>query len=230
MKKTVIALFAIFALTAPVVHAYDLKGLLGGAAKAVGNSSGSDVGKALGALGGLLGQSNVEVKDLAGTWMYSKPAVSFQSDNFLKQAGGAVAAQAIENKLLPYYTQFGIDKMELEITGGGNFTFVVRNIPIKGTLRKDSDGNFTFNFQAFGTTNLGKVKAYITKSGNSIDLTFDVTRIMELATKVLSSTGNSNLSTISSLLDSYEGLSVGCQLNNIEKGNGSNSKNKESML
>lgn len=209
MKRKLITLLAAAALCTSGTYAYDLKGLVKGAAQTLGNTDAND---ALGAIGSLLGQSNVEVKDLAGSWTYAKPAVSFQSDNLLKQAGGLVAAQAVENKILPYYKQFGVDKMTMTVDKDGQFVINVRNIPAKGVIEKDSDGNFSFNFQALGTYKIGKIKAYVVKSGSNIDITFDVTKAMEIATKLLSSTGNSNLSALSSLLGGYDGLCVGVEL------------------
>lgn len=216
MRRKFIALLAVIGLTIPAAYSFDIKGLVKGAASATGQNS-SGVESALGIIGGLLGSSNVTVDDLVGTWQYSSPAVAFQSDNILKKAGGAAAAQAIENKIAPYYKIAGIEAMKLTVEKNGQFTFTVRNIPISGTLEKGTDGNFVFNFNALGKVHLGKINAVISTSMTGIDLTFDATKVMELATKILGSTGNSTLKTASSLLNSYEGLNIGVSLVKVNK-------------
>lgn len=214
MKRIFIALVAAIGLSVPAVQAFDLKGLVKGAASAAGKS-GSGVDSALGIIGGLLGSSDVTIDQLVGTWKYERPAVAFQSDNVLKKAGGMAAAQAIEDKILPYYKMLGITDLKFTVDADGNFTFSVKNIPVKGTLEKGADGNFIFHFNALGKVNLGKINAVISSSTSGIDLTFDATKVMELATKILGATGNSTLKTASSLLNSYEGLNLGVGLSKV---------------
>ena len=208
MKRTFIALVAALGMSVISMQAFDLKSVIKGAASAAGQN-GSTVDNALGIIGGLLGKTDVSLDDLVGTWQYERPAVAFQSDNLLKRAGGMAAAQTIENKILPYYKMLGITALKLNVEKGGQFTFTVKNIPAKGQLEKDKDGNFIFNFSALGKVNIGKIKSVISSSGSGIDITFDATKLMDLATKILSATGNSTLKTASSLLGIYEGKNVG---------------------
>lgn len=216
MKRLFIALIAAVGLSVPAVQAFDLKGLVKGAATAAGKGN-SGVDSALGIIGGLLGTSDVTIDQLVGTWQYNRPAVAFQSDNVLKKAGGIAAAQAIENKILPYYKMLGVTELKFTVEQDATFTFTIKNIPVKGTLEKGEDGNFVFHFNALGKVNLGKVSAVITSSDSGIDLTFDATKVMEIATKILGATGNSTLKTASSLLDSYEGLNLGFGLSKVSK-------------
>ncbi|MBD5213524.1 MAG: DUF4923 family protein [Bacteroidales bacterium] len=215
MKRIFIALVAAIGLSVPAVHAFDLKGLVKGAASAAGKNN-SGVDSALGIIGGLLGKTDVTIDQLVGTWQYKRPAVAFQSDNVLKKAGGMAAANAIENKILPYYKMLGITGLTLKIEQDGKFTFTIKNIPAKGTIEKGEDGNFIFHFSALGKVNIGKVTAVITSSGSDIDLTFDATKLMDIATKILGATGNSTLNAASSLLNSYEGLNLGFGLSKVE--------------
>ena len=70
-------------------------------------SSSPDLKDILGAGGGALGnivegvftKSDLTVADLEGEWTSTGSAVTFQSDNFLKKAGGTAAAGAVESKL-----------------------------------------------------------------------------------------------------------------------------------
>ena len=118
MKKSVSILIAaaIFA-SAPALKAEpDITDLLKGAAGALKGGSGEGSGSTAlsglkGMVEGLISKSNLSEADLVGSWQYSAPAVAFQSDNLLQKAGGAAAAGVITEKLAPYYSKAGIDKL-----------------------------------------------------------------------------------------------------------------------
>ncbi|MCM1449914.1 MAG: DUF4923 family protein [Clostridiales bacterium] len=199
-------------------NAFDLKGALKKAASSANNadstSTGSNggLGGLLGGLGNILGVTDVNIKDLAGTWNYAKPAVAFKSDNLLKKAGGEAAASVLEGKLAPYYQKAGITSLQLTVNNDSTFTMAVKKVTLKGKLTKDEEGNFIFNFQALGKMNLGHLTSVITKSGNNIDVTFDASKLVSLVSKIAAVTGNSTVKTVSSLLESYDGLNAGFQL------------------
>ena len=56
------------------------------------------------------------------------------------------------------------------------------------------------------------MEAYVSKSGNNLSLTFDVTKLMNLISKAGSISGNSSLKTLSKLLESYDGMCAGFEL------------------
>lgn len=178
------------------------------------SSSTSGLGGALGnLLEGVFSSSNISVADLAGTWTSSGPAVSFQGDNFLKKAGGVAAAAAIESKLDPYFTQYGLKGAQLTVDNSGNFTLTVKKIKLKGTITETSEqGVFNFNFQAFGSIKIGSMKTYIQKSYNSMDVMFDATKMMQLMTTLGKITNMSTINAITSILNSYDGLCVGFKM------------------
>ena len=158
------------------------------------------------------GMEFVELKDLTGTWNYSSPAVTFKSDNALQKVGGVAAATAIEEKLAPYYKTTGFDAMVLTVADDFTFTMKLRRGTLKGTISKGDDGNLVFAFNAFGKINLGKVSAFAAKSGNTLTLTFDVTKLISLLKTVSSVANIKSLSTLSTLLSSYDGLYAGFKL------------------
>lgn len=211
MKSKLFALIAAIALTTTATQAFDIKGLLKGAASAAGSND-SNVNSALGIIGGILGKTDVTLEQLEGTWQYAGPAVAFQSDNLLQRAGGIAAAQTIEKKLTTYYNLFGVSSMKITFTRNGEFSLSVGGIPVKGTIEKGSDGNFVFAINGLGMSNATKISSIITSSGSNIDMTFDATKVMEIATKLLSATKNSTLNTASSLLGSYDGMNIGFKL------------------
>lgn len=216
MKHLFFSLIVALTLGAGSASAFDPKDLLnslGGKSSDDGNSSSGGV---LDALGGIV--SNVtannkfSVDDLVGTWNYTAPAVSFESDNALKKVGGAAAATAVEAKLEPYYTKLGLTATVLEFAADHTFVLKLGKVQLKGSVEKDEENNLVFSFSAFGKISLGKMKAHATKSGSTLNLTFDATKLVQILTKVSSAVNVQTLTTLSQLLSSYEGIYMGFKL------------------
>ncbi len=213
MKR--ISFFIMMALMVASVNAQGLKDLLNsvsGAGNSTEKTSDSKLGGLISGIANVLGKTNVEISDLQGDWKYVKPAVAFKSDNLLKKAGGTAAAEVIESKLAPYYQKAGMSNFTLVVNADSTFSMKLKAITLTGTLSKGTDGNFVFNFKALKKVNIGKLNSVITKSGNSINVTFDASKLITLVSKVASITGNSTIKTASSLLSSYDGLNAGFEL------------------
>lgn len=177
---------------------------------------GSDIAAGIGGLvQAIAGGGQVSIKDLEGTWRYSKPAVSFKSDNLLQKAGGAAASAVIVNKIEPYFKRARIDQSEVTFAADSTFTFRLGKLNLKGTIAPSTEegaskDQFVMSLTSkIGKKALGHVDAYIKKSGKNLEITFDVTKLMNLVSKVASATGQSTLKSVSSLLDSYKGLNLG---------------------
>lgn len=194
---------------APAAHAFDLKSLLGGSSSESSSSTSSAASGISSLLGNLLSSGDVTLQDLTGTWNYSSPAVSFQSENLLQKAGGAAAAGTIEEKLAPYYKIAGVNSMKLTIEADSTFTMALKRGTFSGNITKDEDGNYVFNFKVVKKINIGKMKTYITKSGNTANIMFDVSKLTTLISKAGSITGNSTVQGVSTLLNSYDGICAG---------------------
>ena len=173
MKR--ICLFFIIGLLTISVDAQSLKDILNGVKNAGNSTEQSSTSSSEDKLGGLisgisniLGKSNIEIADLAGTWNYKKPAVAFKSDNLLKKAGGTAAAEVIESKLAPYYQKAGMSNFKLIFNSDSTFTMKFNAASLSGTISKGNDGEFIFNFKAIKKINVGKLNSVITKTGNSI--------------------------------------------------------------
>lgn len=218
MKLTKNIIIVLALLTAlPAMASGDLKDLLNSVTS--GKSSSDNNSNPLGSLGSVISNltasSSFELADLQGTWDYQSPAVTFQSDNVIQKAGGAAAASTIEGKMAPYYEKAGITSLQLIVDAENNFTMKLKRGSLKGTVSKDEQGNLEFNFSAFGKIKLGKVSAFATKSGNTLNLTFDVSKLISIVKSVSSVSGISSLNTISSLLSSYDGIYAGFKLNRV---------------
>lgn len=154
-----------------------------------------------------------EVSALQGTWVYESPAVTFKSDNALNKVGGAAASSAIEGKIAPYYNRLGLDTAVFDFDAEGNFTLTIKGVKLSGVVTKDDDqGKLTFNFKASGKIKLGKVSANATKSATGeLTLTFDASRVISVVDKIASFAKNSTLTTLSNLLNTYDGLYAGAR-------------------
>lgn len=163
-------------------------------------------------INGVISTDKVSVSDLTGTWTYSGPAVSFKSENLLEKAGGAAAATTIENKLAPYYKKAGLTGTTFTFDGNGNVTIKLGNgKSFTGTVTEGTtSGTLVFNFSKLGSK-LGKVTAYVSK-GTELSIMFDVTKLQALVSGIAKYSGNSSISTVSSLLSKYKGIYAGFKL------------------
>lgn len=187
----------------------DILGSLGGN----NNGSSSTTGSVLtGIIEGVFTKTNLSLSDLVGEYKAQGPAVTFKSDNFLQQAGGIAGAAAIETKLKPYYEQYGLNNMTLDVDTAANFVMKIKSLSLKGNITKnDSEGTFDFNFNVMGMK-VGSFTAYIEKSGSNLNLMFDATKLKSFISIVAKFTGNSMATTLGNILDSYDGACIGWKM------------------
>ena len=170
----------------------------------------------LGALGNFINNTiannRFSIADMRGDWRYVSPAVSFQSDNVLQGLGGAAAATALESKLEPHYRRMGFNRTSLTVDEQDNFTLKLGLVALKGKITKTDDDRLEFEFSAFGRVPLGKLTANATKAGDTLNLTFDASRLINILTKVSGTLNNNTLSALTDLLNSYDGVFIGFKL------------------
>lgn len=168
----------------------------------------SGVASALG-----LGNSQAGISQLAGTWAYSGPAVSFKSDNFLLKAGGAAAATTVEKKLEPYYKTVGLTSLVVTINNDSTFVFKGGRASLSGTIEPNNEaGTYQFHFKAFNKINIGTMEAFVKLTGNNMELTFDVTKLMTLMQRISALSSSATLKGASALLEQYDGMTAGFDL------------------
>lgn len=177
----------------------DLRELLGG-------KTGSTIGNIL---EGVFTKTDIDVKDIAGTYEATGSAVSFKSENALQKAGGLAASAAIEAQLDPYYEKYGLIGATLAADAEGNFTLKAKKITLQGVITKNSDGTFEFKFQAFGKIKIGSMKAYVQKTPTNLEIMFDANKLKSLLSLVTKTVGGTLTKAVSSVLDSYDGACIG---------------------
>lgn len=191
--------------------------------KGLGNS-GTDASSMVGNLvEGVFTKTNIGLDDIVGSYVSEGPAVAFKSDNFLKKAGGLAEAAALETKLKPYYEQYGLTGLKLEVDSAANFTMNVKGMNLTGTVvHNEDEGTFTFNFMAMGMK-IGQFTAYIQKSGKDLALMFDANKLKQIVSTISKFSGSSLATAFSKILDSYEGCCIGFDLKAQNSGGSSNS-------
>ena len=181
--------------------------ILGGILSGIAGGSGSSVASALSTI---FDKNKVATADeLVGIWTYTEPAVVFESNNALKNIGGKVASAAIEKKLQSEFSKFGIRKGQMKMTfdKDGNFTQTLGRQTLTGTYTTSGKQVvLTYSTglkQLVGTTQL---------DGNDLLIVMDVSKLLKYAGSLGQLTGNSTISSLGSLLGSYDGMEVGLKL------------------
>lgn len=101
----------------------------------------------------------------------------------------------------------------MTINADSTFTFKARMMTLGGTITKDAEsGNFIFNFKAFKKIKVGSMEGFIVMNGNRMELTFDVTKLMTLVEKAGSLSGNSTIKGLTAILQQYDGMTAGFEL------------------
>lgn len=203
MGIIVAAVVAGSALLAPVntAAAPDLKEIL---------SAGG--GALSGLVEGVFTTSDLKISDIAGQWTSQGSAVSFKSENFLKKAGGAAAAGAVESQLDPYFKKYGLTGAVLQIDNDGNFSLTIKKISLKGTVALKSKGVFTFKFTAFGSVGLGSMDAYIEKTGSNISVMFDADKVKKIISFAATVSGSKMATAADKVLQQYDGICIGFEM------------------
>ena len=170
------------------------------------DNSSSAQGGLLSAVSSLFGGSSASTESLAGTWKYTQPAVVFESSDALKSLGGKLASAAVEKKLQTELQKYGITKGKFKMTfdKDGNFTQTVGTKTVSGTYKlsgKDVVLTYASGLQQL----VGKTEL----DGNNLLIVMDASKFMKYAGTLGKLTGNATISTLSSILGSYDGMQVG---------------------
>ena len=184
-------------------------GLLSGANAGTTGGAASALGSVLTNLLG--GSSAVTASDLQGTWTYRKADCVFETQNLLLKAGGEMAAAKIESQLESQLGKVGIT------TGACSFTFNSDGTYVATIGQYNLTGNYTLNTKSNTLTmtylaGIGRISPKVVKTGASISLLFEGDKLLSMVQKVGKLSSNSTVSSLSSLINSYDGMLVGMQL------------------
>lgn len=176
-------------------------------------SSSSSTNSVLGSLlGGLLSSSSsLSQSDLVGTWSYSGSNCVFESENLLAKAGGAIAANKIESELNTQLAKVGIKE------GACSFTFNKDNTYTATIGGRTLQGSYTLDtknkkIKMTYLAGLASMTPRITKQGNKVNLLIESSKLLTLMKGASVLAKGTSLSSISSILNNYEGMYIGLQL------------------
>ena len=170
----------------------------------------STVGKIVKILGSVLGQfyDTTTKTALVGEWVYEEPAIQFESDNLLKQAGGVVASQKVADDIAPYYEKLGFKtgKIGIDLREDNTCTYTIGGKTYDGTyVFDDEEKKLTLKTGFFSLP-----AAYLSVVGDQMAITFESSKLLTLI-QALGSVSNqsSSLSAVSSLAGTYDGMKTG---------------------
>ena len=151
--------------------------------------------------------------DVKGTWTYSGTAVKFESDDLLKSTAASLAASQVEDKLDSYAANIGIKAGTFSFTFNEDKTFsaTVKGKSFNGTYTVSEDYK-TISLQFGKAIGLKPFTATISATSGQLDLLFQADKLLELLGKLTSTSSNSTLKTIGSLVNQYDGMMLGLEL------------------
>lgn len=151
--------------------------------------------------------------DVKGTWTYSGTAVKFKSDDLLKSTAASLAATQVEDKLDNYVAKVGIKPGTFSFTFNEDKTFVanVKGKSFTGTYSVSEDYK-TISLQFGKIVSMKPFTASVSITSSQLDLLFEADKLLELLGKLTSSSTNSTLKTIGTIVNQYDGMQLGLEL------------------
>lgn len=161
----------------------------------------------------ILSESGIIKTDITGSWTYSTGACVFESEDMLKQAGGALAANKISDKLGDLYALVGIKEGSFTYTFNADSTFCTNlsKKEIKGRY-SISGSDLTLNYSMGKLLKPVTVNAKIQKTSDGISILFQADNMLKMFTSLCSSVQNKTIAGIGALASGYDGLLVGYTL------------------
>lgn len=151
-------------------------------------------------------------KAIIGTWNYSQPGVKLSSDDALSDLTAAAVTSTIQTKIAPYYEKVGIKNgmCKFVINDDGTFASTFGARTYSGTYTFDASTNklsLKYGSGEMGLVDLGTVPAYAYINGDNLQIVFAMDKLLTVITTLGSNIDS--LSTITTLLQKYNGLKIG---------------------
>lgn len=162
-------------------------------------------------LGSLLGGSTLNQQSIVGTWNYKSADCVFESENFLLKAGGEVAAAKVEEKVNAALTKLGFTGDQISFTFNTDYTYTatIKGRTIQGTYTLDLENKkMTLTY----LNGVGTITPQIALTGNTLSLLYDADKLLKFLTTISAVSNNSTLTSLNTLLQSYDGMLIGMEL------------------
>ena len=153
--------------------------------------------------------------EIEGTWSFQGTAVELQTEDICKKAAAQVAAVAVEEKINQQQAKYGIKpgmiKLHFEKDGQVTLQAMDYKFPAKYTLSKDQK---TMNVSVGQVLNLDADIRHTLD--NSMSILFNADKVVELIKYFNTQTDITSLKAVSQILENYDGLKVGIELQKVK--------------
>lgn len=158
-------------------------------------------------VGSLIGTADLTQQDVVGTWTYNEPAVAFESESLLTNAGGAVVATSVEQKMATQLKRVGFTSGKASITfkADNTYTCTAAGKTVSGTYEVKKN---TIVLKAQGIT---AATANAKLTGSQLQMSFQTNALLKGINALSSVAGNysSSLKTLSSVAKNVKGMQMG---------------------
>jgi hypothetical protein len=187
-----------------------LKDAAGDLVDKVGEETGSS--ELAAGLDALLGALLPET-EIPGTWEYLDVAVEFESSDALTQAGGALAAETVEDKIAPMLSKLGIKPGAFRFTFNedGTATTTVGKKTISGTWKYDKEKEIV----TLGLKNK-EFQMRMTVNGENINILFEANKLLELVKTISAKSSNATITAIGAVVKAYDGMNIGFECKKVK--------------
>ena len=192
MKKLV-CMIALFCAVAVQADAQSLKDILSGV------------------VGQVVGDKATTATSIIGTWNYVGPDCQLKGDNVLTNLGGDAAGAEVEKKMEPIYAKAGLNTIQYTFNEDNTCSYTVKGKKVEGTYVFDAEAKtVTIKSNKLGVS----IKANIVTLGSNMSFLFDADKILSVVKSItgVASGLNASASTVSKLLEEFDGMMVGFEM------------------
>lgn len=217
MKKLVLTIVLVVLGLGSANAQFDLGSLAGKLKEAAGNlvdkveeeTGSSEIAAGLESLIGAF----LPETEIPGTWEYLDVAVEFESSDALTQAGGALAAETVEDKIAPMLTKLGIKPGAFRFTFNedGTATTTVGKKTISGTWKYDKEKEIV----TLGLKNK-EFQMRMTVNGENINILFEANKLLELVKTISAKSSNATITAIGAVVKAYDGMNIGFECKKVK--------------
>lgn len=148
-------------------------------------------------------------KALVGTWTYVMPAIQFDNEKNLNEAGGVLACQNLTDEITPVLEKIGLEFGKVQMT------LKEDNSAVYSVAGHSLNGSYTFD-EATGklVLRLGPIAlpaAYLSVEDSQMAMTFDASRIAGVAkvAGLVNGVDANSVMGLSKLTESHDGMKAG---------------------
>lgn len=142
---------------------------------------------------------------------YKGTACTFETENLLKKAGGALVATQVEKSFNEYCTKIGIKEGKSDFTFSEDSTYSAKLglLKLSGKYKLDEENKVVTMTYLRG---LGKMTANVHRSGSGLKLMFDADSFLKMMKTLSMFTKNNSVEVLAAMADLYDGMLLGFDL------------------